>query len=332
MVEPSSSSAKEFTNQIAQVYRDFFEDIETENYPDNKLVQRIEFLENLDVSQLDQESLEKFSMSVLDARAFTVITEGEPREFKIGYKENVGGKDTIEFWFLKGGNDQANNKLLEVLVHAWYKENDNYEIEDFEAQNYDVDKEADFRLINSKELIECKRISGENEGATRNQLKETKKKIKTCKQKFPDHKGHLIIDLGTHSSELSTSYEEFSKKDFDDEEIDEINSFIKDEIENTEEDYIDKVTICWLGAYINENTWYSLHKPVEKSFTDNEVSTYEGWTVRKETVVAGRSTIVISGDNKNIEHAKAGYDASVKGGQTFFNQSESKPIGKSSKE
>jgi hypothetical protein len=327
MVEPRSSSTRDFTDKVAELYRDLFEDIETEDYPKNKLVQRIEFLEDLDTSDLNQESLEKFSKSILDARALAVITEGKPNEFQLGDREKLGGTDTIEFWFLKGGDSQANNKLLEVLVQSWYKENDNYEIEDFEDQKYDVEKEVDFRLLNSKELIECKRISGEKEGATRNQLKETKEKLEVCKKEFSDHTGHLIIDLGTHSSELSTTYEEFSKKDFEDKEINEIKSFIKDEIENTEEDYIDKVTICWLGAYINENTWYSLHKTIEETFSDRGTSSYDGWTIRREKTTPGRSTIVISSDNKSIQHAKAGYDASPEGGQTFFNWSGAEPTG-----
>lgn len=330
MVEPRSGSTREFTDKVAELYRDLFEDIETENYPKNKLVQRIEFLWDLDTSDLNQESLEKFSKSILDARALALITEGKPDDFHLGNREKLGGTDSIEFWLLKGGNSQANNKLLEVLAHAWYKENDNYEIEDFEDQKYDVDKEVDFRLVNSEELIECKRISGGKEGASRDQLKETKEKLEACKKEFSDHTGHLIIDLGTHSSKLSTTYEEFSKQDFEKEEIKEIKSFIKDEIENTEDDdYIDKVTVCWLGAYINENTWYSLHKTVEKSFTEKETSSYEGWTVRRETVMPGRSTLVISSDNKDIEQAKAGYDGSKAGDQTFFRQQEAEPTGES---
>lgn len=316
----NSTSAGEFIQRIINLYRDFFEGIDLEKYKDKKLIQRIEFLENLDISKMDNEELEQFSKSILDARAIAVITEGTPNKFELGDREKMGGVNSIEFWFLKLEDSQVNNKLLEVLVHAWYKENEDYEIEDFEEENHDVEKEVDFRLTESQELIECKRISGDKEGATRNQLKETKKKLKYCKEEFPDHTGHLIIDLGSHTSELPSDYEEFLREDFKDEETREVKSFIENEIEKSEESYIDKVTVCWLGAYINENTWYSLHKTIEDAFSDKEISSYEGWTIRREKTIPGRSTIVISSDNKSIEHAKAGYDASAAGGQVFFSQ------------
>lgn len=321
------SSGSEFLQSIIELYERFLEDIELEKYQDNMLIQRMEFLEDLDISDMDENDLERFSKSILDARAIAVITEGRPNRLEIGDKEEIGGKNSIEFWFLKLENSQVKNKLLEVLVHAWYKEDENYEVEDFENQDYDVKKEVDFRLTDSQELIECKRISGEKEGATRNQLDETKNKLRICKEKFSDHTGHLIIDLGTHTSELPTNYEEFSRQDFEDKEINEIKSFIEDEIKNSEENLIDKVTICWLGAYINKNTWYSLHKTMEKSFSDSQVSSYEGWTVRREGTTPRRSTVVVSSDNKSIEHAKAGYDASPEGGQTFFEWSGPEPTG-----
>lgn len=322
-----SSSTREFTDQIANLYRDLFKGIDTENYEDEKLIERIEFLENLKLSDLDENSLEKFSKSILDARAFAVITEGSPNDFELGDIEKIGGKKDIRLWFLKLQKSQVKDKLLEVLVHAWYKENQQYEIEDFEEQNYDVEKEVDFRLTDSKELIECKRVSGDEKNRIRANLDKMKNKIEACEKDFPNHTGHLIIDLGAHTSEMPTNFEEFSKQDFKDEKIKEIKSFLKDEIGNSQRDCIDKVTICWLGAYINKNTWYSLHKAIEKSFTDEEVSNYKGWTVRREKLAPRRSTIVVHSDNKSLKHAKAGYDASPKGGQTFFNWSGSEPTG-----
>lgn len=305
-----STSRDTFTERVIGLYEDFFQGIELGKYQNKKMVQRIEFLKNLELNNLSQEELEKFSKAVLDARSIAVITEGDPNKFEIGERDKLGSKGYIEFWFLKRSNSEVNDALLEVIVHAWYKQNPDYEIEDFEDKyNNQVDKPVDFRLTNSEELIECKRISGKMEDRTIDRLRDTRKKFKSCESMFPGYTGHLIIDLGSHTEHLPTKYDEFVKEDFDSEQVDQVKKFLREEV--AEDDCIDKVTICWLGSFKNKNPWYTFHKPMENSYSDEEVSEYEGWTIKTMSVRNNTAidNIMIYSNIKDIEHAKADKDA-----------------------
>lgn len=314
-------SRNDYIGGLIGIYKQFFEGIDLEEYSDSKLVERIEFLRNLQLQGMDKEELEGLSESVLDASAIIILTEGDLQEWRPGDKEFMD-KETIENKFLKHDDNQVNNSLLELLIHAWYEDNICYQIEDFEqkySSDPDLDKQPDFRLKESEEFIECKRISGDSDRID-DALNDAWDKFEEVKEKFPHHKYHVVIDIGSFSSKIDTDHEGLSKEDLTSEEIQSRVEHLEKRIENYNQFPIDKVTLTWLGSYIFEVTpWYSLHKASGNSFTDRECSSYEGWTLSlsSKNNKATPEYIRLEREQKKEEYAVADRDAL---GGVFFSQ------------
>jgi hypothetical protein len=307
-------SRDELNDMLLSLYEEFLDGIDLSEYEDKMLKDRIQFLEKINPKNCTKEEIENLSKSVLDATAISTISGGEPVDFEVKDRNNIGKKKDIENRFIKKCDGQVKNYLLELLVHSWYISR-GFDLEDFDKSNNLEEglKTPDFRLKEEKEFIEVKRISGDMKSGTDNNLYDAVKKFEDCQNSFPDYNNHVIVDLGKHSEfPIGTKYSDFFKQDLDSEELEELRQFVKDEVERREDSPIDKITICWISSFETKGTpLYTLHKTVENSFSEEKLSKYEGWTVKILSKSNDYSVddLMVYTDNKGIEHAKADKDA-----------------------
>jgi len=196
---------KVFQKQLISVYKHFFQDINLEEYSESMFVDRINFLEGFEPQSPSQTELDRLSKAVLDAKAIEIVTNGLEDQYK--------KPETIKHQFLENGDKVAKNYLLELIVEAYYQSRD-YEVIDFDAKHSSEDKSTpDFLIGDRNEFIETKRMTG-GLRSVRSKFSEMRKKLSDWEDEYSDHEGHLILDLGTHTEDQPSKYEDFMETDF----------------------------------------------------------------------------------------------------------------------